>query len=285
MATCTSQDAKEKENTMTQPVQDKQTPTSKSGYSLVNRLKMYYEIHGTGQPLVLIHGGGSTIYTTFGRILPLLAKNRQVIAVEMQAHGRTGDRGTPLSFEQDADDIAALLQNLGITNADLLGFSNGGQTAMQVAIRHPEKVRKLIIISAFYKREGMPAGFWEGMKKAQFSDMPQPFKDEFLKVNNDSAALMTMFNRDVQRMQTFKDWSDKDIQSITAGSLLIIGDKDVVSPEHAVAMSRLIPNCQLAIIPGEHGKFLGEIISLTNGRWMQEYMTPLIEQFLDATGK
>ena len=90
-----------------------------SGYSGVNGLKMYYEIYGQGKPLVLIHGGGSTIQTSFGRIILDLAKNRQIIAIELQAHGRTNDRDTPLTFEQDADDVAKLLQNLGISKADL----------------------------------------------------------------------------------------------------------------------------------------------------------------------
>src|ERR1700733_4723749 len=117
----------------------------KSGYSEVNGLTMYYEVHGQGRPLVLIHGGGSTIQTSFGRIIPELAKHRQIIAVELQAHGRTNDRNTDLSFEQDADDVAALLVNLNISNADLLGFSNGGQTTIEIALRHPGLINKIII--------------------------------------------------------------------------------------------------------------------------------------------
>lgn len=116
----------------------------KSGYSDVNGLKMYYEIYGEGKPLVLIHGGGSTIQTTFGRVIPMLAQHRQLIAVELQAHGRTGDRAGELSFEQDADDVAALLKNLNVSKADFFGFSNGGTTALQIAIRHPQLVDKFI---------------------------------------------------------------------------------------------------------------------------------------------
>ncbi|HYG14730.1 MAG TPA: alpha/beta hydrolase, partial [Bacteroidia bacterium] len=115
----------------------------KNGYSDVNGIKMYYEIYGQGKPLVLIHGGGSTIQTTFGRVLPLFS-GRQLICVELQAHGRTGDRNTALSFEQDADDVAALLKNLGIEKADIFGFSNGGNTALQLAIRHPQLCNKVI---------------------------------------------------------------------------------------------------------------------------------------------
>ena len=115
------------------------------------------------------------------------------------------------------------------------------------------------------------------MNKATFSDMPQVYKDEFLKINNDPAALLNMFNKDVQRMQTFKDWTDEEIRSIGGPTLVIAGDADVVLPEHAAAMSHLIPHCQLAIIPGGHGKYLGEITTLTNGKWTQDYVTPLIK--------
>src|SRR5690606_7574724 len=97
-----------------------------SGYSEVNGLKMYYEIYGQGKRLVLIHGGGSTIQSSFGKVIPLFAKNRKVIAVEIQAHGRTSDRNADLSFERDADDVATLLKNINIEKADFFGFSNGG---------------------------------------------------------------------------------------------------------------------------------------------------------------
>jgi len=119
-------------------IQAQKPITAPGQYASVNGLKMYYEIHGKGQPLVLIHGGGSTISTSFSRILPLFAQTRQVIAVELQAHGHTSDRDMPLRFEQDADDVAALLQQLHIAKASFLGFSNGANTAMQIGIRHPQ---------------------------------------------------------------------------------------------------------------------------------------------------
>ncbi|MEJ7682966.1 MAG: alpha/beta hydrolase [Segetibacter sp.] len=119
---------------------------STSGYASVNGLKMYYEIHGASTPLVLIHGGGSTIQTTFGRVLHDFAKTHKVIAVEMQAHGHTADIGRPLSFQQDADDIAELLKQLNIDKADIFGFSNGASTTLQFAIRHPEMLNKIIIV-------------------------------------------------------------------------------------------------------------------------------------------
>ena len=166
---------------------------STSGYAQVNGLKMYYEIHGEGTPLVLIHGGGSTIQTTFGKILPLFAQHHKVIAVELQAHGHTGDRDSPESFAQDAADIAALLEYLKIDKADFLGFSNGGQTAMQIGMSPPGIVNKLVIVSAFYKRDGAFKGFFENMVKATLDDMPAVYKEAYLKINNDSAALSNMF--------------------------------------------------------------------------------------------
>ena len=125
----------------------------KNGYADINGLQMYYEIYGEGYPLVLIHGGGSTIQTSFGRIIPELEKSRRLVAGELQAHGRTSDRNTDLTFEQDADDVAALLHFLKIPKADFLGFSNGGHTAIEIALRHPGIINKIILASTFYKRE------------------------------------------------------------------------------------------------------------------------------------
>lgn len=256
---------------------------SKTGYSNVNGLKMYYEVYGEGKPLFLIHGGGSTIQTSFGRIIPLLAEQRQVIAADMQAHGRTGDREAFLSFEQDADDVAALLKNLAIANADILGFSNGGHTAIEMAIRHPGMINKLVLCSTFYKRSAAAPQFWEGFKEGniQFSDMPQFYKDEFLKVNNDPKALLNMFNKDVQRMRVFKDWTDEQIKSIKAPVFIMNADTDVGSPEHVVEMFRTFPNSQLAIFPGGHGGYLGEIFAAREDDKEYYFTAQMIGKFLD----
>lgn len=276
-------DSENKFNNMdTTQVKEKSTPVVKADYANVNGIRMYYEIHGSGQPLVLIHGGGSTINTNFGVLLPLLAQTHQVIAMELQAHGRTSDRNTPESFEQDADDVAELLKQLNISQADIFGFSNGASTAMRLAIRHPQSVRRLIIASTLYKRNGAPAGFWEGMKKAQFSDMPQVYKDGFLKVNNDSAALLTMFNRDVERMQGFKDWKEEDIRSIQVPALVVAGDQDLPTSEHTVEMYRLLPKGRLAIIPGTHGSFIGEAMSSNSNSKVPELFAALLDEFLST---
>ena len=254
----------------------------KSGYSIVNGLTMYYEIYGQGKPLVLIHGGGSTIQTTFGRIIPQLAMNRQIIGVELQAHGRTSDRKTDLTFEQDADDVAILLGNLKISKADFLGFSNGGHSAIEIAIRHPELVNKMILASAFYRRSGASPQFWKGFDHVTLNDMPQVLRNAFLAVNNNNTeALMNTFNKDMRRLKTFQGWSDAQMKSINSPTLVINGSKDIGSPEHAVEMYRIIPNCELAIFPGGHGDYLGALETLDKGMWTKFNATYLIEEFLD----
>jgi pimeloyl-ACP methyl ester carboxylesterase len=254
----------------------------RTGYANVNGLRMYYELHGTqGFPLVLVHGGGSTITTTFGRILPMLARTHRVIAVEMQAHGHTRDIDRPFTFTQDADDIAALLDTLHVAQADVFGFSNGGTTALQVGIRHPGKVRRLIIASSNYKRDGMVDGFWEMMEKGTFADMPQIFKDELRKIDPSDAAAHALFDRDSKRMLAFKDIPDQDIKSIQAPALVLDGDRDVVRVEHAVELSRLLPHGRLCILPGEHGEYFGEISHPVADRVTRGFVD-LVDEFLAA---
>jgi pimeloyl-ACP methyl ester carboxylesterase len=257
------------------------TPSKTTGrYASVNGLKMYYEIHGAGRPLVLIHGGGSTILSSFGRILPELAKTHQVIAVELQAHGHTPDIDRSLSFEQGADDVAALLQQLHIENADIMGFSNGGTTALQIAIRHPRLARKLVLASATYKRDGMQAGFFEGFRNATLKSMPKPLQDAYLEANPDPKGLQAMFDRDVARMAAFKDIGDADIRSIQAPSLVINGDAEVVRAEHALELSRALPHARLAILPCGHGEYLGEIESPDKQGNLPDLVAAMIETFL-----
>ena len=257
------------------------TRIPKQGYSEVNGIKMYYEIYGEGKPLVLIHGGGSTIQTTFGRVIPMLAQHRQLIAVELQAHGRTGDREKELTFQQDADDVATLLHNLKIDKADFFGFSNGGTTAVQIAIRHPEIVNKLILGSALCKRNGVPAQFWDFMKQAQLANMPQQLKDAYLKVSPNPTGLQTMHDKDARRMVNFSDIPDEQIESIKAPTLIIIGDQDVIKPEHALEMHRQIAGSELAIIPGVHGEYIEEITTLQSNSKEARFVIPMIEGFLD----
>jgi len=257
------------------------TTTAQTGkYATVNGLHMYYEIHGSGKPLVLIHGAASTIETTFGRLLPALAKTHQVIGVELQAHGHSDNRdGRQITFEQDADDVIALLQQLHISKADIFGFSNGGTTALQIAIRRPEMVNKLVIASSMYKRAGVPAAFWESMKTPRFSDMPDIYKQVFLAINPSQEALQIMFNQCAHRMQQFKDIPDEVISTIQAPALILSGDKDVAFPEHAVEMYRRLPHASVAIFPGGHGAYMGELAVLKDAH-NPPVALPVIEDFL-----
>lgn len=254
----------------------------KSGYSQVNGLKMYYEIYGVGKPLVLIHGGGSTIENSFGRIIPELAKHRQIIGVELQAHGHTNDRSTDLTFEQDADDIAKLLHNLKFQKADFLGFSNGAHAAVEIALKHAGLINKIILASGVYKRSATSLQFWEGFDVAKLpTHMPPGLKEGYLKANNDQAGLQNMFDKDVERMKAFKGWDDEQLKAIKAPTLLMSGNTDIISPEKAVEIYHLIPDCELAILPGGHGDFLGAIETLRSDKWEQSYAAELIEQFLN----
>lgn len=259
--------------------------TFTNGYSDVNGLKMYYEIYGQGRPLVLVHGGGSTIQTSFEKIIPILAGKRKVIAMELQAHGRTGDRNAALTFEQDADDIATLLKNLNIGNADFLGFSNGGTTTLQIAIRHPELVGKMILGSALAKRDGIPDWFWGFMLQASLKDMPELLKVGYTKVATDANGLQVMHDKDAKRMINFKDIPNDQIEAIKVPTLIIIADKDIVTPEHAIELHRQIANSDLAIIPGVHGEYIGEITTVTSDFKESELAVPMIEKFLNKAEK
>jgi pimeloyl-ACP methyl ester carboxylesterase len=252
-------------------------PAFQSGYAPVNGLNMYYEIHGSAvggnPPLVLLHGGGSTIETSFGKILPALAKDRQVIAVEQQGHGHTADIDRPFTFEQSAEDTVALLQYLKIKKADFFGYSNGGHIALEIALRHPDVVRKLIFESIMFNREGSDPAFWESFKHAKLEDMPQELRESYLKVAPHPEDLPTFFTKSVQRMRDFKGWTPQEFQSIKAPTLVIMGDRDVASPEHAVQMFRLLQNARLAIVPDTDHMLIVK---------RSDWLVPMVKAFLDS---
>lgn len=254
----------------------------KSGYRLVNGINMYYEIYGNGKPLVLIHGGGSTIQTNFEQVIPLLASDRQVIAMELQAHGRTEDRNADSSFEQDADDVADLLKQLQVEQADFLGFSNGGTTAIQIGIRHSNLVHSLILVSALTKRNGIPDWFWDFMLQANLAQMPIQLQEGYKRVAKDPNGLQIMHDRDAKRMVHFKDIPDEAVRALKFPCLIIIGDKDIVTPEHALELNRMIEESELAVLPGGHGTCIGEITTLSEQAKVSDFLAlPLISQFLD----
>lgn len=216
-------------------------------------------------------------------MLPALAARRKVIAVEEQGHGRTSDRDRPVTFESSADDVAGLMRHLGVDLVDIFGFSNGASTGLQVAIRHPHLVRKLVFASAMTKKAGAHPELWQFMDRADFSNMPQRLKDAFLKVMPDERKLRTMHDKDAERMRLFTDVPDEALKSIRAGVLIVAGDQDVVRLEHAVESTRLIPGARLLVVPGGHGDYIGEAVTTQTQTGYPELMAGLIDEFLDGS--
>jgi pimeloyl-ACP methyl ester carboxylesterase len=250
---------------------------------------MYYEIHGSGQPLVLLHGAFSWVGTSFGRILPGLAKARQVIAFELQGHGRTADIDRPLTVEALADDVAAALPQLGFEQADILGYSNGGAVALHFTTRHPKMLRKLVLMSIGYSLSGIHPGLMEGMAGMKPEMMyGSPFHEEYMRIAPRPEDFARLFEKKAQMDRQLKDFSEEDIRGIKAPVLLMIGDSDLIRPEHAVEMFRLLgggvfgdmppglPNSQLAILPGTLHVSIAD---------RADWLVPMINGFLDAPVK
>ncbi|MGH2543990.1 MAG: alpha/beta fold hydrolase, partial [Ardenticatenaceae bacterium] len=220
---------------------NQESKDTRSGYVPVNGLNMYYEIHGSGEPLVLLHGAFSAIGTSFGKLLPDLARGRQVIAFELQAHGRTADIDRPLSPEAMADDTAAALQQLGIERADLFGYSMGAAVALQVAIRHPEVVRKLVLASVTYTLSGIQPGLMEGLAEMKPEMMyGSPWHEEYTRIAPHPEDFNRLFTKKTQMDRELQDLPAEAIEAIKAPTLLILGDSDLPRPEHAVEMFRLL---------------------------------------------
>jgi pimeloyl-ACP methyl ester carboxylesterase len=247
---------------------------------------MYYEIHGTGQPLVLLHGAFSAIGTSFGKLLPALAKTRQVIAFELQAHGRTADIDRPMTIETMADDVAAALEQFGIEHADVCGYSMGAGVALHLAIRHPEAIRKLVLISVTYNLTGVHPGLMDGLGEMKPEMMfGSPWHDEYLRIAPRPEDFNRLFEKKTQMDRQIKDLPAETIRAIQAPTLLVIGDSDLVRPEHAVEMFRLLgggvfgdtpaglPNSQLAILPGT-----SHVTIVERANWLAS----MIEPFLTA---
>lgn len=227
-------------------------------YADVGPLHMYYEDTGSGPPVVLIHGGGSTAQTSFGRIIPALARAHRVIAPEQQAHGHTPDAARPLSFEQMADDTAALLEQLHVRNADIVGFSNGGMVALQLALRHPGLVHKLVLCSAYASHAGFIPALREMFEQPPNpAAMPASLRDAYL-----AAAphpdLPNLVTKTVAMMRSFHDIDPAALHSITVPTLVMLGDRDVITPEHAVELAHAVAHGELAIFPAaQHGEYIG----------------------------
>ena len=262
---------------------------SNGNYAEVNSMRMYYEIHGTGQPLVVLHGAYMTI-ELMGEIVPELAKSRQVIAVEQQGHGHTADVDRPLTYEQMADDTAALLGHIGIAEADVFGYSMGGGITLQLAIRHPDLVRKLVVASASYTSDGMHPELLEmlpSLTPEVFAG--SPIEEAYLRTAPNPDDFPTLVAKLKQLdMEPFA-WPPEDIRRIAAPTLLIIGDSDAIRLEHAVELFQLLgggvmgdlaglPKSQLAVLPGTaHFVPPGSAV-LDRADWLLSMIPP----FLDA---
>jgi pimeloyl-ACP methyl ester carboxylesterase len=236
--------------------------TAQGNYANINGLNMYYEVHGRGQALVLLHGALSATGTSFGALLPALAKDRQVIAVEQQAHGHTADIDRPLTIKQMAADTAALLRHLGIGQADLFGYSLGAGIALEMGLREPTLVRKLVLAAITYNKGGFHPGLLEGMAQLQPEHLAgSPFQQEYARIAPRPEDWPTFIDKNKQLDSNLEDWSPEEIRSLHAPTLLIIGDSDIVRPEHIVEMFRLLgggvagdvaglPKSRLAVLPG-----------------------------------
>jgi len=259
-------------------------------YAAVNGLNMYYEIHGESKagdstPLVLMHGAFSGIGTSFGLLLPSLAKNRQIIAVELQGHARTADIDRPLTIDLLAEDVVALLQQIGVKKADFFGYSMGSAVAMQIAIQHPDLVRKLVLASISYKADGLHPGMLEGMESMKPENLyGSPFHDEYMRLAPKPENFPILMEKIIQLDRDLRDWTPEEVQSIKAPVLLVIGDSDIIRPEHTVEMFRLfgggvigdiagLPRSQLAVLPGTT-----HITVVYRAEWLNS----MIGQFLDA---
>lgn len=253
------------------------------GYKEVNNIQLYYEIYGEGEPVVLIHGGGSSGFFDFEETIKRLHHHFMLVVPDLQNHGRSGHRSIPETFDQDAKDVVELLNQLGIAKASFLGFSNGATTTLHIAHSFPEKTNHIIVASGVCKRSGLFEGFFEMMNEATIDMMPAYLKQNFQDLNPDPLLLQNMFQKDNQRMVNFEDIDDAFLASINAPALIIGGDKDVMKVDHLAAIAAAIPGARLMVLPTGHGTYL---MPDENGHAdfeLIDFTTNQIEQFL--TGK
>ncbi len=250
---------------------------------------MYYEIHGQGAPLVLLHGAYMTI-DMMGPVLSGLAQTRRVIAAEQQGHGRTADIDRPVTYEQMADDTAALVRHLELGTVDVVGYSMGGGIALQLAIRHPELVRKLVVASAAFRSDGMPAVALEmfpSITPEMFAG--SPIEEAYLRLAPNPGDFPKLVEKLTKLDTTDYAWPEDDIRAIAAPALIVVGDSDGVRLEHAVELFGLLgggvmgdlegmPASQLAVLPGT-----SHFVPPGNGLLDRaDWLLSMIAPFLDA---
>jgi len=227
-------------------------------YAAVNGLNMYHEIHGAGAPLLLLHGGGSSIPEKW---IPFFTDRFQVIAMEQMGHGRTADAmDRPFHYHDMAEDTVELMRQLGIETAAVVGYSDGGNIGLDMAIHHPERVTSLVVTGANARPDGYTAENLQEIDDPISDDAPAP--DAYARLSPDGANHWPVFLRRMQPMwATEPDFTCEQLQSIAAPTLLIIGDRDIVRPEHAVEMFDTIPAAQLCVVPNAgHGTLPKETV-------------------------
>lgn len=246
-------------------------------YADVNGLHMYYETHGEGSPLVLLHGGMLTIDLSFAALIPTLAAKHKVIAVELQGHGRTGDIDRPITPAAMAGDVVALLDEIGIDRAHVLGHSMGAAVTLELGVNHPDRVRSLVPISASVRPDGMHEDLTDPAKQATSTRMPtaQDFADfqaAYQRLSPHPDHFMDFLTSLSQNTADSQGWSDEQLAAMTAPTLIVLGDHDFVTIEHAALMQHLIPGSQLAVLPGTtHMEATRRV----------ELLLPMLDRFLD----
>jgi len=250
------------------------TPPASGEYAQVRRIKMYYEIRGEGRPVVLLHGGLATIRLSFEKQIRVLARNHRVVAIEQIGHGHTADvAGREFTYEGMAEDTAALLTQLGIRNADVIGWSDGGQLALRLALTHPELVRRVIVSGV-----GLDATMPEDVERrkhaneALSSDLWPEASDEYAQVSPDGAQHWPIFFAKVRAMwaNPSRGISERELADIKAPTLIIAGDKENV--ERHMHIFRGITGAKLCILPGT-----GHATFPDRANWLN----PIILEFLD----
>ncbi|MBS1726421.1 MAG: alpha/beta hydrolase [Armatimonadetes bacterium] len=256
-----------------------------TGYAPVNGLKMYYEIHGSGQPVVLLHGAFMTITINWDGWIDELSKTRKVIAVEMQGHGRTADISREPSPENLADDVAALLKYLKISQADLIGYSMGGEVALQCAIRHPDRVRKAVIISSTFRSDGMVAGSREAIASLTADIFKgSPIETEYKRLSPTPDYFPQFVQRIVASASKPYDFGADKIKATKAPMFFINGDADGILLSHIAEMFRLKGGETHGDMGPRTSSRLAILPDTTHVTLMQRgsVIIPMVNDFLDA---
>jgi len=264
-------------------VSAQETPTV--GYASVNGLKLYYEVHGSGDPVVLLHGAYMTIPGNWTGWIGELSKTRKVIAVEMQGHGRTADIKREISFENLADDVSALLDHLKIPSADLIGFSMGGGVAMECAIRHPEKVRKVVSISAVLRHDGWVKEAVDALPKLTAEAFKgSPIEAEYKKLSPTPDAFPEFVKHVIAMASKPYDLGADKLKATKAPMFFIHGDADGVRLEHISEMFRLKGGDVFGDMGPRSASRLAILPNTTHVTLMERMpvIVPMANDFLDA---